>query len=43
MLWRRVHVLRPRTSTSGGQSGGGAKEVVMAFEAEERVVLDVEE
>lgn len=22
MLWRRVHVLRPSASTSGGQSGG---------------------
>lgn len=43
MLWRRVQVLRPRASTSGGQSGDGAEEVVVAFEAEGTVVLDVEE
>lgn len=36
MEWRRVHVLRPRASTSGGQSGGSSEDVVdWAREAED--------
>lgn len=33
MLWRRVQLLRPRASTSGGQSSVLADGAVMGFEA----------
>lgn len=44
-VWRRVQVERPRTATSGGQSGrvgdsGGKEEVEVVVEEEEVVVVE---